>query len=73
MLEKKIIYESNSPFSNRILLIQEKDGRVRFRFDYRQLNSSTVKDSYHIPDIDDLIDASGESDWFRGPDCCTVY
>jgi hypothetical protein len=36
--------------------VKKKDGTWRMCVDYRQLNSNTVKNKYHIPIIEDLLD-----------------
>jgi len=39
-----------------VLLVKKKDGTLRLCVDYRQLNKVTIKNSYHLPRIDDLMD-----------------
>ena len=39
-----------------MLLVKKKDGSSRLCVDYRQLNKLTIKNKYHLPRIDDLMD-----------------
>jgi len=39
-----------------ILLVKKKDGTMRLCANYRQLNKITIKNKYHLPRIDDLMD-----------------
>jgi len=64
MLQERIIVSSTSPFSSPIVLVKKKDGTWRFYTNYRALNAITVKDSFLIPTVDELIDESFEAQYF---------
>ena len=49
MLDKGAIYPSQSPWCNAVVLVQKKDGTLRFCIDFRCLNAHMKKDSYMIP------------------------
>ena len=55
MLDNGIIRPSSSPWASSVVMVSEKDGRLRFYGDFRQLNSTTVKDEHPMPCIDDLL------------------
>ena len=45
MLDAGMIWPSNSPWCNAVVLVRKKDGSLHFCIDFRKLNSLTVKDS----------------------------
>jgi len=58
MKEQGVIKESCSPWVSPAVLVKKKDGSIRFCVDYLKLNDVmiTVKDSYPLLRIDDLLD-----------------
>ena len=56
MLSKGFIRPSVSPWGAPVLFVKKKDGSMRMRIDYWQLNKVTIRNKYPIPRIDDLFD-----------------
>ncbi|XP_029171629.1 short-chain dehydrogenase/reductase family 16C member 6-like, partial [Nylanderia fulva] len=56
MSSRGVIEESNSPWVSPAVMVKKKDGSIRFCVDYRKLNEVTIKDSYPLPRIDDILD-----------------
>ena len=54
-LRKKFIRKSKSPAGAPILFVKKRDGTLRLCVDYRRLNAVTIRNSYPIPRIADLI------------------
>ena len=52
---------SKSPWASPCLLVPKEGGSMRFCTDYRKVNTVTVKNSYPLPRVDDVIDAIGNS------------
>ena len=57
MLDAGVIWPSNSPWCNAVVLVRKKDGSLHFRIDFRKLNSLTVKDSHPLPCICETLES----------------
>ncbi|GJY49135.1 putative reverse transcriptase domain-containing protein [Tanacetum coccineum] len=56
LFDKGFIRPSSSPWGASVLFVKKKDGSLRMRIDYRELNELMVKNRYPLPRIDDLFD-----------------
>ena len=57
MLDRGAIQPSQSPWCNAVILVQKKDGTLRFCIDLRHLNARTKKDSYPIPKYPETMES----------------
>ena len=57
MLDAGVIWPSNSPWCNAVVLVRKKDGSLHFCIDFRKLNSLTVKDSHPLPCICETLES----------------
>jgi len=64
MLDRGIIEPPSSPWASGVVLVQKKDGSLRFCVDYRALNKVTVKDAYPLPRVDESLDRLNGVKWF---------
>ena len=73
MLSIDLIEPARSPWSSPVVLIPKKDGSVRFCIDFRKLNAVTVRDTFPLPRIDDIIPLLGKKKFFVGLDLASGY
>ena len=73
MQENGVIQASKSPWSSPVVLVQKKDGSLRFCVDYRELNSVTKADTFPLPRIDDLLDQLGKAKYFSTLDLASGF
>ena len=57
MLDAGVIWPSNSPWCNAVVLVRKKDGSFHFCIDFRKLNSLTMKDSHPLPRICEMLES----------------
>jgi len=73
MKSQGVIEESRSPWTSFVVMVKKKNGSLRFCVDYRKLNSITVKDSYPLPRIEDILDQLSGNSWFSTLDLKSGY
>ena len=57
MLDSGAIRPSQSPWCNVVVLVQKKDGGLRFCIDFQRLNARTKKDSYPLPRMQETMES----------------
>ena len=57
MLDGGAIRPSQSPWCNAVVLVQKKDGGLRFCIDFCQLNNRTKKDAYPLPQMQETMES----------------
>lgn len=55
-LDMAFIRSSFKPFASLLVLAKKRDNTIRMCIDYRALTKKTIKNNYHIPSINELID-----------------
>lgn len=73
LLKKGLAQPSTSPYGAPVLFVPKPDGTLRMVIDYRALNRLTVKDSYPIPQISELIDQLRDAKVFSALDLTQGY
>ncbi len=73
MLARKVIRPSTSPWAAPIMLADKKGGKIRFCIDYRRLNSVTIKDSYPLPRMDEILTILGGSSYYSMMDLTDAF
>ena len=73
MEEVGTIRKSNSLWASSIVLVEKKDGNLRFCIDLRKLNARMVKDAYALPRIEETLDYLAGSKWFSALDLKSGY
>ncbi|GJJ75507.1 hypothetical protein EMPS_07865 [Entomortierella parvispora] len=56
LLERGFIRPSSSPYGSPVLFVKKKGGELRLCVDYRALNKQTIKNTYPLPRIEELLD-----------------
>ena len=57
MLESGTIRPSQSAWCNAVMLVRKKDGSLHFCINFRFLNACTKKDSYPLPQIQEVLES----------------
>jgi hypothetical protein len=73
LLTKGWIRPSSSAYAAPILFVKKSDGTLRFCCDYRALNSITVRNTYPIPDMGELLDRLHDAKYFSKFDLRSGY
>jgi len=73
MLKKGFIRESHSPAGYPVLFQKKHDGSLRLCVDYKKLNAVTIRNSYPLPLINDIIERVKGANYFTKLDLRSAY
>ena len=73
LLTNNLAEPSLSPWASPCILIPKPDGSYRFCTDYRKVNQVTVRDSFPLPRIDEIVDSIGRGKFISSIDLLKGY
>ena len=73
MLDIGAICKLHSLWASIVILVQKKDGSLRFCIDLRKLNNWTIRDAYSLFQINETPDSLQGSQWFSSLDLKSGY
>ncbi|SAL98364.1 hypothetical protein [Absidia glauca] len=73
MLDLGFIRTSSGQWTSPVFFVKKRSGDLRMVIDYRKLNSITVKDTYPLPLIDELLDSLGGAKIFSTLDAASDF
>ena len=73
LLDIGVIRPSKSEWASAPVLIRKKDGTVRWCVEYRDLKNKTVKDTFPLPNIQDMLDSLADNVYFSTLDMASGY
>ena len=73
LLAKGYIRQNKSPYGAPVLFVDKKDRKLSLCIDYRAFNKVTVKNSYPLPQIDNLFDRLAGAKYFSKIDLRSRY
>src|SRR5258708_4383724 len=69
-LVNRQIRPSKSPIGAPVFFIKKKEGSLRLVQDYQKLNKITIKNSYLLPLVSDVLTRLRNAEWFTTLDLC---
>ena len=73
LLARGVIEPSSSPYGSPCFFVSKPNGGIRHVYDYRALNSITVRNRFPLPRIDDLMDSFRGASLFSSLDLTDGY
>lgn len=73
LLNSGIIRRSHSPWASAVVLARKKDNSLRMCIDYRELNKRSIRDSYALPRVEEILDCLAGSRYFSVIDMKSGY
>jgi hypothetical protein len=73
MQYRRVIEESESPWSPPVVMVRKKNWELRFCLDCRKLNDVTKKGCFPLPRTDDTLDTLAGAKWFSTLDLKSWY
>ena len=73
VLSLGVIERAHSEWSNPVVLVPKKDGKIRFCIDFRRMNAQSHFDAYPMPRLEDLIEHLGRARFITTLDLCKGY
>ena len=72
LIEKDFIQTSYSPYASHVVMVKKKDGSIRSTCDFRKLNEATLRDSYQLQRINEVLDTLSGAKYLALWTCAVV-